>query len=289
MHPAADITVTVPLVRDLLRDQHSDLADLPLRVVANGWDNVMLRLGDELVVRVPRREVAAHLVEHEQRWLPTIGALVGQVVRVPVPVRIGRPSDVFPWPWSVVPWTDGVAAGSTPVDSPRVADALAAFIGALHVDAPGDAPRNPVRGGPLSDRAGVVAERLASGDVPRAGAVAGLWDRALSTAGWDAPPVWLHGDLHPCNLVVHGDHLAAVVDFGDVTAGDPATDLATAWLTFGREARVRFRAHLAADDATWLRARGWTIAMATALVTGSSVGSDHHALGLRALDAVLDD
>lgn len=289
VHPEADISVTVPLVRDLLRAQHPDLADLPLEIVANGWDNVMLRLGGDLVVRVPRREVAAHLVEHEQRWLPTIRALVADVVAVPAPVRIGVPTDAFPWPWSVVPWVDGVAAGSAPVAALAVADTLAAFLGALHVPAPAEAPRNPVRGGPLSDRSDAVAERLASGAVPRADAVAGLWRGAVAAPTWGGPPVWLHGDLHPGNLVVDADRLVSVVDFGDLAAGDPATDLATAWLTFGREARARFRAHVAADDATWFRARGWTIAMATALVTGSSVGSGHHALGVRALDAVLDD
>ena len=53
--PAADVDVSVDLVRALLRDQHPDLADLSLRVVASGWDNVVLRLGDRLAVRVPRR------------------------------------------------------------------------------------------------------------------------------------------------------------------------------------------------------------------------------------------
>jgi aminoglycoside phosphotransferase (APT) family kinase protein len=289
VHPPADITVTVPLVRRLLREQHPDLAPLPLRVVANGWDNVMLRLGDDLVVRMPRREVAAHLVAHEQRWLPTIRMLVGDVVAVPAPVRIGRPSDTYPWPWSVVPWVHGVPAGPTPVDAPAVVDALADFVDALHVPAPADAPHNPVRGGPLAGRSHAVAERLASGAVPRADAVAALWGRAVAVPGWAGPPVWLHGDLHPFNLVVDDDRLVAVVDFGDVTAGDPATDLATAWLTFGREARVRFRARLAADDATWMRARGWAVAMATALATGSAEGSDHHSLAVRAIDAVLDD
>jgi aminoglycoside phosphotransferase (APT) family kinase protein len=70
--PSAEVDVTVDLVRRLLRAQHPDLADLPLRVVANGWDNVTLRLGDELAVRVPRREMAAQLVRNEQRWLPVL-------------------------------------------------------------------------------------------------------------------------------------------------------------------------------------------------------------------------
>lgn len=290
----ADIAVTEALVRSLLRSQHPDLAHLPLRVVANGWDNVVLRLGDVLAVRVPRREVAAHLVAHEQRWLPTIATLVDGAVRVPVPVRVGLPSVEYPWHWSVVPWFAGAPAVDGRADDPAVVDALAAFVAALHVPAPTDAPPNPVRGGPLAGRADAIAGRLASGRVPHAGAVAAAFGRALAAPTWDAPPVWLHGDLHPHNLVVDHGRLAAVVDFGDVTSGDPATDLASAWLTFGLEARSRFRAAVTsadgtADDATWTRARGWALTMATAVVVAMEPGRALHTMGLRAIDAVLTD
>ncbi|MFZ7089279.1 aminoglycoside phosphotransferase family protein [Curtobacterium sp. RRHDQ10] len=286
----ADIAVTEDLVRALLRDQHPDLAALPLRIVASGWDNVVLRLGDDLAVRVPRREVAAHLVDHEQRWLPVLGDLVRGTVPVPTPVRIGVPTPEYPWHWSVVPWFDGQPAIGTDAERPQVVDALAAFVIALHVPAPPDAPHNPVRGGPLAGRADVVAERLASGAVPHADGVSAVWARALAAPPYAGPPVWLHGDLHPHNLVVSDGRLAAVVDFGDVTAGDPATDFATAWLTTnGREARGRFRASVTADDATWMRARGWAVTMATAVVVATRPGDGLHVMGLRAIDALLDD
>jgi aminoglycoside phosphotransferase (APT) family kinase protein len=54
----------------------------------------------------------------------------------------------------------------------------------------------------------------------------------MEIAGWDGPPIWLHGDLHPFNLVVNQGRLSAVIDFGDLCAGDPATDLAVAWMLF---------------------------------------------------------
>jgi hypothetical protein len=41
------------LVRDLVRDQHPDLADRPVRLGARGWDNQLWRLGDDLTVRLP--------------------------------------------------------------------------------------------------------------------------------------------------------------------------------------------------------------------------------------------
>ncbi|MFN7985516.1 MAG: hypothetical protein U0Q11_27055 [Vicinamibacterales bacterium] len=78
--PVADLEIDEALVHLLLREQHADLAHLPLAHVDGGWDNELFRLGDELVVRLPRREAAAQLIEHEQRWLPQLAA------RLPIPV-----------------------------------------------------------------------------------------------------------------------------------------------------------------------------------------------------------
>jgi aminoglycoside phosphotransferase (APT) family kinase protein len=288
--PAAEVVVDEPLVRSLLADQHPDLAERRLQVVANGWDNVVVRLGDDLAVRLPRRAAAARLVEHEQRWLPEIARRVAHVAPVPEPVRLGRPALGYPWSWSVVRWLPGEVVGDRAA-GPAVARALAAFVGLLHVPAPADAPVNPFRGVPLATRSAAVLDRLATADVPRARELAALWRTAAAAPTHTGPPVWVHGDLHPFNVLVErapgGDRLSAVVDFGDVTAGDPAVDLATAWLTFDREGRRTFRALVAADDATWTRARGWAVSIASALWT-----SDDRAfrtVGRRGIDATLDD
>jgi aminoglycoside phosphotransferase (APT) family kinase protein len=288
--PAAEVDVDVPLVRALLHDQHPDLAGLPLAVAANGWDNVIVRLGDELAVRLPRRAAAAALIEHEQRWLPEIARRVAPVAPVPVPVRTGRPALGFPWSWSIVPWFPGVPVGERRVGAP-VAEALAAFVELLHAPAPPDAPVNPVRAVPLATRSDAVLTRLASEDVPRGRELAAVWRTAAALPAHAAPPVWVHGDLHPFNVLVEPtadgrDRLSAVVDFGDVTAGDPAVDLATAWLTFDREARRVFRAHVTADDDTWQRARGWAVSIASAL----SLSGDRtfRLVAHRAIGEVLD-
>ncbi len=293
--PAAEVDVTVDLVRDLLDEQHPDLARLPLRPVATGWDNVLLRLGDRLAVRVPRRESAAALVEHEQRWLPVLAPRLG--VDVPVPVRVGRPSARFPWSWSVVAWRRGrTAASLAPAARAPLAAALADVVVRLHTPAPADAPANPVRGVPLLAGDAGVRARLASGAVPDAARVGRRWDAALAAPPWSGPPLWLHGDLHPANLLVTDDGaLAAVLDFGDLTAGDPATDLATAWLTLDASSRAAFRAHLtrpaaghpAADPATWDRARGWALCLATAMLAHSDDDPTIARLGQESLAQVL--
>jgi aminoglycoside phosphotransferase (APT) family kinase protein len=289
--PPAEVDVTTDLVRTLLREQHPDLAALPLRVVTSGWDNVLLRLGDDLAVRVPRRELAARLVLHEQRWLPELAPRLG--VAVPVPVRAGRPGAGFPWAWSVVPWFEGRLASGVPrPERGRMAGSLADVVARLHVPAPPDAPQNPFRGGSLRDRDAAVRERVASGAVPDPARVLTVWDRTLAAPQRTGPPLWLHGDLHPANLLLTDDgDLAAVLDFGDLTAGDPATDLATAWLTFdadGRRAFVdRLRRLTPTDDATWVRARGWALVMASAYLAHSDDDPAFTRLGREAMAQVL--
>ncbi|WP_226925311.1 aminoglycoside phosphotransferase family protein [Georgenia thermotolerans] len=286
--PAAEVAVDAGLVRRLLAAQHPDLADLPLRLVASGWDNVIYRLGDDIAVRLPRRAAAAGLIEHEQRWLPVLAPRLP--VAVPAPVRRGVPGHGYPWAWTVTRWMAGTTAAEAPPGERRaLAEPLAAFVTALHRPAPADAPLNPVRGVPLPTRHDAVVGRLTGGLVPQAERAAALWAELSATPAWAGPALWLHGDLHPANLVVADGALAAVLDFGDLTAGDPATDLAAAWLTFDAAGRERFVRALgdAYDAATWRRARGWALALATALIAHSDDAPVLRAVGDHALREVL--
>lgn len=69
--------------------------------------------------------------------------------------------------------------------------------------------------------------------------------------------MWVHGDLHPANVVVSDETLSGIVDFGGMFAGDPAWDLAAAWvlLPAGMASRF-FDMYAHADDAAIRRARG---------------------------------
>ena len=275
-------------MRALLAEQCPDLADRPLRALASGWDNVVFRLGDDLVVRVPRRAMAAALVEHEQRWLPVLAPSLP--LPVPAPVRHGRPSDAvgYPWSWSVCPWLEGdIFARRPPVVLPAAAATLGAFVRALHAEpAPPDAPHNPYRGVALAERDGPFRDRTAAlDDLLDAPPVVARWERACAVPRWDRAPRWIHGDLHPANLLVHEDRLHAVIDFGDLTSGDPASDLFVAWILFADEAvRSAFRAAAGdVDDDTWARAEGWALLMAVSYVATSADDPLMHAIGRRAL------
>lgn len=301
--PPAEVELTVDLVRALLAAQHPDLADLPLRLVAQGWDNGMFRLGDDLAVRLPRRETGATLAVNEQRWLPVVAAL--SPVAVPAPVRVGAPTTDYPWTWSVVPWFAGSTAAEQPVTARTVwATDLADALAALHVAGPADAPVNPVRGGPLAGRAQAVEGRIAGGHldalVPEARDRARrLLGTAIAAPPWPGAPLWLHGDPHPANLLTRDGRLAALLDFGDMTAGDPATDLATAWLTFDAAGRAAFCTRTEsrgeatggpcsrADPGLWARAAGWALVMSSAMVTHGDDDPVIAAIGRHAVHALL--
>ena len=246
------------LIVRLLQEQAPQLAGLPVVWVKDGWDNAVWRLGDALAVRLTRRAVAVDLHRHEQRWLPTLGP--GLPLPVPVPVIVGVPSVRFPWPWTVVPWFEGDSAALAP-PHPREARALGAFLTALHVPAPEGVMANPTRGGPLASRLAAMTmwaeQPLSSGDeILIADAVAVFNAGLLVAAGTER--VWIHGDLHPRNVLVSRGHLSAVLDWGDVTAGDPATDLAALWWLFDLDVHGDFwAAYHTGSPATWHRARAW--------------------------------
>jgi aminoglycoside phosphotransferase (APT) family kinase protein len=270
----AEMELSAELVRDLLRDQQPDLADRPLTLGARGWDNQLWRLGDNLAVRLPwQTKTADALLLKEHTWLPVLAPLLP--LPVPVPQRLGQPSERYPHPWIVTTWLPGTPADDAPATCRGpAADALAAFLTALHRPAPVGAPKGRRRGGALTQVKGVARQFGALTNLcaavaeteqeptPDPDEVRAIWADAVTAPAWEGPPLWLHGDLHPANVLTVDGNLCGVVDFGDLCAGDPALDLAACWILLpDHEAIERFRAAcpVATDDATWRRARGWAI------------------------------
>ncbi|MGH8189288.1 MAG: aminoglycoside phosphotransferase family protein, partial [Steroidobacteraceae bacterium] len=249
-----------------------------LRAAESGFDNAMFRLGESFAVRLPRWRAAAELTEIEQRWLITLSDRLP--LPIPVPLRIGHPGCGFPWRWSVVPWFLGAAADLEP---PGVAQAgqLGEFLRALHTPAPEAAPRNPYRGVPLADRARVVEERL-SKVAERTNLITqrirDAWQAALA-APLDAAPTWIHGDLRPRNVLTLEGAITAIIDWGEMGCGDPATDLASFWMLLpdatARDAARSWYGLI--SPTTWLRARGWAIVFALALLEAGLAGNARNA------------
>lgn len=265
--PVGETKFEQDLVRALLRDQHPDLADLELRDVIGGWGNQMWRLGAELAVRLPRTEHAPVSLHNEQTWLPVLAERLP--LPTPIPVRVGQPSQLFPHTWTIARWVQGEPADRAPITRIEAAEVLAGFLRALHHRAPADAPANPSRGTPLAgpqkkdvdDWFELIADR------PDADAARDVWEKAVAAPAWTGAPLWLHADLHPANVVVQDGTLAGVIDFGDLCAGDPATDLSAAWILLPAGAVARFfDAYGEADEATVTRARGWAVMRALNLI-----------------------
>jgi len=254
------VEISTRLVRRLLTAQFPQWAGLPLGSAGSaGRDNVIYRLGADLAVRLPRRALGAAHVEREHRWLP----LLAPHLPLPVPVPLGRgvPGEGYPWHWSVCRWLPGEIAAAEPVADPgEAATALAGFIAALRAVDPAGGPGSEFRGVPLAARDADVRAAVGALDgvvdpVP----VLAAWQAAMAAPVWRGHGVWMHGDLHPANLMVDRGRLSGVLDFGLAAVGDPACDLMVAWTFLTAPARERFRAALPVGEAAWARARGWAL------------------------------
>jgi aminoglycoside phosphotransferase (APT) family kinase protein len=273
-----EIDVDEELVRRLLRTVGTAYDDLPLRrFEATGSTNALFRLGDDLLVRVPRQPGGTATIEKEQRWLP----YVAPHLPVPVPevVAVGEPGSGYPEKWSVVRFLPGERPGVPRPNEPTrhaLATDLAGVVRALgSLAVPTDARRDPslewYRGRPLASMDDAMQEYLRDsrplaghpGLEVDLGAVASAWLDIVQMpeAHRVVEPRWYHGDLNAENLLVRAGRLVAVLDFGGLSVGDPTIDLAVAWQLLDPRARTVFRESLSVDDVTWTLAAGWVLVL----------------------------
>jgi aminoglycoside phosphotransferase (APT) family kinase protein len=292
--PPAEILVDSALVRRLIGRQAPAWSSHAIEPFQIGWDNAMFRLGDQHLVRMPRRQSADALLRHEQRILPFLQARLN--TPIPTPVIIGKPDADFPWHWSVLPFFPATTANQSPLDQ-RGAMQWAEFMASLHrpylegVDPA--APANPFRGVDINSRRSSLEERVTQLhrlNEPVPNALLDTWQTALAQ-----PPsslrVWLHGDPHSRNVLSRSGSLAAVIDWGDITTGDPASDLGSFWMLIHDRivrtesiarylAMIRFSLTPAESSALLLRARGWAVLYgAMLLATGLVDHPEHAAMG----------
>ena len=208
-----------------------------------------------MVVRLPRMDWGAGGIARDREWLPRLAPLLP--VAIPVPLAEGAPGREFPGEWGIYPWLEGEHP-----DCDGDAESLAAFVAALHrVELAGGPPAR--RGRPLAEVQDESAREalLQLGGSIDVGAATAAWDAALEAPQWDGPPVWIHGDLLPANLLVQDGRLSGVIDWGSVGVGDPAVDMIAAWGALTADGRDNFRDRLGVDDATWARGRGWALSI----------------------------
>lgn len=274
-----ELSIDTALVRRLVERELPALAGLPIHPVpTSGSTNALFGLGPDLLVRLPRQPGGSATIRKEATWLAQLAPALPMAI--PEVVGVYGPAAGYPEHWSVVRRLTGthpeVVDPATPADPTRTrlgAD-LARFVTALHALAvPDIALHDPglrwYRGEPLATMDAAVRDNLArcraiddfGVDLERAERV---WDEAMALPGGHdrVPPRWYHGDLAAENLLVRDGRLAAVLDFGALSVGDPAVDLIIAWEVLDPPAREAFRRGVAVDDLTWLRGRAWALGLA---------------------------
>ena len=253
------------LVRRLLAAQMPDLAGRPLTIVEPwGTDHGIWRLGDDLVVRLPRIGWSAGQAELEATWLPRLARHLP--VAVPEPVAVGDPGEGYPFRWAVHRWIPGEGAAPGRIGDPvEFALALAEVVRTLQAAPTDGAPAARHRARPLqaydaATRAVIDGARQVI-DAPAALAV---WEEALAAPPHAGPPVWVQGDLEG-NCLVRDGRLCGIVDWGGMCAGDPAVDVQVVWSPLFTDASRRaFLDALGVDDATLARSRGAAVNQACA-------------------------
>ena len=282
------------LVRRLVGAQFPQWKNFSVWPVArSGWDNRTFHLGDRMLVRMPSAAEYAVQVEKEHRWLPRLAPLLP--LQIPVPLAIGEPADGYPWKWSIYRWLNGETAASTQIADMRdFAISLAQFLIALQrIDSTGgpvSGPHSFYRGGSLTiydtETRQAIAALKGKIDVD---AATEIWETALATT-WQGSPVWVHGDVSGGNLLVQEGRLSAVIDFGQLSVGDPACDLAITWTFFGWKSREVFKEMLPLDAGTWARGRAWTLWKSLIIAAGlTDTNSAEGEQCWRIIDTVLED
>ncbi|PZS32320.1 MAG: phosphotransferase [Pseudonocardiales bacterium] len=274
-----EIEIDLPLVRALVDRAVPELAGRRLRPLdASGSSNALFRLGEDLVVRLPRQPGGSETIGKEAHWLPYLTAALA--VMIPEVVAVGEPALGYPERWSVVRWIDGSApelpsgaSGAGGAAGKLVRD-LAGVVAALgELSVPPDALADPAlrwyRGEPLAALDATVRRYLA--DCRRLpdldldlGACLRVWEAAMTLTGTgDGVQVrWLHGDLLAENLLMSDGRLNAVLDFGGLAVGDPTVDLVVGWELLDPSGREEFKSLLDIDEVTWLRGRAWALVIA---------------------------
>jgi aminoglycoside phosphotransferase (APT) family kinase protein len=283
-----ETAVSLDLAARLVAAQFPQWTGRPLRSLGvAGSDNVMIRLGDDLVLRFPRVPGAVDALCVEARWLDWVAARVP--LAVPQMVAMGAPGLGYPHAWAVLHWMSGDDALAAPVEDMAAARALAEFVNTLRrQDLPDGVPAKRTN---LAARDGFLRQmigRMVDEADPKE--VTAVWEAALALPEWTGSPVLVHSDLHPLNLLVCDGAITAVIDWGGFGAGDPALDLICGWTVLETRGREEFRRLLNVDDATW--ARGWAYAFSKAVMAAPYYRDTNAALRevmLRTLQRCLTD
>lgn len=271
-----------------------DIARRPPRLRGSGWDNEMWEIGalpdgTAVVLRLPHRELARPLLAREALALSALETTPITTPRLLAELDAEHPDG----PALLVTWLNGEllldrVAGTAPED-PAVrahARSLARALSTLHRPVGPEHPRSAVRGVPLdevetrmeSDLCALPSTLRTTGGEPAREVLGEVFAAGLAAPAWDGPALFLHGDPHPGNLLVvpapgtpSGEDLA-LLDWGDVTAGDPAGDLGDVLLLDPSGAALDAYPDSRDVGALHTRARAWAARYAASMLANAHRG-----------------
>lgn len=287
-----EFEIDAELVQLLLTSQMPDLAGRSLsRLDSSGTVNAVFRLGEDLLVRLPRAPAFVRGPEREARWMPVFARSLP--IHVPQYERLGSPTAEYPSHWSVLEWVEGAAADEFTVTSlDQAANQLGEFVVALREVPTTGAPTNGnYRAFGLANVAAGLHDWVAKlpDDIDRS-RVTSVWDRCLSVGELEARPSWAHTDLRGDNLIARGGEVVAVIDWEGCTVGDPSADHLAAWWLLDGKSRETFRVASKADQDSWFRAMGWALFMSVAAIPYYvDTNPAFVRQARRALDEIFDD
>ncbi|WP_342638511.1 aminoglycoside phosphotransferase family protein [Orientia tsutsugamushi] len=266
---ATTFILSPDLARKLIAEQFPEYASLTIvDVEKQGHDNRTYRLGEHMLIRMPTAADYALKVPKEQELLLQLAKRLS--VSIPAPIKMGKPSTDYPYPFSIYKWLSGKSINLlTLIDQEKeqLAFDLAKFLKELQaitdVEGPEPGQHNWWRGDHVSVYDKGAREQIAElAEIIDASKALALWDQACATR-WNKTPVWIHGDFAIGNILMDSEKLSAVIDFGGAAVGDPACDLVIAWTYLSGKARKIFISEMDMDQCTWLRARAWALWKAT--------------------------
>ena len=144
------------LAKKLIDEQFPQWRNLPICAVKNsGHDNRTFKLGHHMSIRLPSAAGYAPQVMKEQKWLRKLSSQLS--LTIPAPIAMGKPTEDYPWNWSVYQWIEGESlncVSKDAMDRNEIAIQLARFIKELHqiktTNAPLAGAHNYYRGACLS-------------------------------------------------------------------------------------------------------------------------------------------
>ena len=261
--------ITTKLIKRLIDVQFPEYNNLKIKAVKKqGWDNRTFRLGKEKLLRLPSGEYYSEKIIKENNFLPKLAPYL--TTRISKPLKIGKPSDIYPFNFAIYDWIEGTSANHLQFSNKElqmIAKDLTVFLNELHcinnLNGPLPGKHNGWGGGELN-----LFDKDTKNQIGKLRNIINktksldLWEQAKSSK-WNKKPVWIHGDFYSGNFLIQNNKLTGVIDFGGIAKGDPAKDLVIAWTFLKNESREIFKNNMMYDSHTWIRAKGWVLWKAT--------------------------